>query len=432
MHIYFSGIGGAGIGPLALIAHQAGYEVSGSDSQHSQYTDRLIKLGILLHIGQTKEQIQAEDEAHPIDWIVFSSAVFITNPNNPELLYAQDKNIKTSKRDECLNMILKNNGLKLIAVAGTHGKTTTTALIVWILKQLSVPISYSVGAKIGTSSNSKKEEMGQFDKNSEYFVYECDEFDRNFLSFNPHLSIITVVDWDHHDIYPTAEDYKQAFRQFINQSGHSFVLGRDNEYLDLIENKKIIIIEHQDAQLGQIKLPGLHNRQNALIAIKALANEFNFDEDTLIDVANKFPGSSRRFEIIAPNIYSDYAHTPEEIAATMQLASEVSDNIVVVYEPLTDRRQHYMKDLYKDVFKKAKKIYWLPSYLAREDPNVPIISPTELISCLNNPDLAEVASKNDSLKANIKTHAKNGDLVICMAGGGGNSLDEWARRNLIT
>ena len=133
MHIYFSGIGGAGIGPLALIAYQAGYEVSGSDSQHSQYTDRLINLGIRLHIGQTKEQIQTEDEAHPIDWIVFSSAVFITNPNNPELLYAQGKNIRTSKRDECLNMILESNKLKLVAVAGTHGKTTTTALILSLI-----------------------------------------------------------------------------------------------------------------------------------------------------------------------------------------------------------------------------------------------------------------------------------------------------------
>jgi UDP-N-acetylmuramate--alanine ligase len=295
-----------------------------------------------------------------------------------------------------------------------------------------MPVSYSVGAKIGVDANNAKEPMGQYDFKSKYFVYECDEFDRNFLNFWPFLSVITVVDWDHHDIYETSEDYKQAFRQFINQSEQTYILDRDYKYLDLEPSGKIATVNRKNRQLGSIKLPGLHNRQNAIVAIEALSATLNLDKDKLIKAVNSFPGSSRRFERIADNIYSDYAHTPEEIAATMQLAGEISKNIVIVYEPLTDRRQHYMKDLYKDVFLGAKKIYWLPSYLAREDPNMPILNPEELIKKLNNNEIAEAASQDQKLKDSILAHANKGDLVVCMAGGGGGSLDEWLRRNLLT
>jgi UDP-N-acetylmuramate--alanine ligase len=425
MHIYFSGIGGAGIGPLALIAHQAGYEVSGSDSQQSQYTSYLEKNGVKLHIGQTKSQIEEEHAKNPIDWIVFSSAVFIVNPDSPELLFARENNIKISKRDEFLNQIISQKNLKLIAIAGTHGKTTTTSLVVWLFNQLKIPASYSVGAKLSFGP------MGKYDKNSSYFIYECDEFDRNFLSFGPHLSIITVIDWDHHDIYPTKELYKQAFKQFIGQSKKTYILKRDNDYLDLPGGDNIQVVNQDDQIINSIVLPGLHNRQNALIAVKAIAEELGINTREAINIANKFPGSSRRFERIADNIYTDYAHTPEEIQATIQLAREISDNVVVAYEPLTDRRQHYMKDLYNGVFERAKKVYWLPSYLAREDPNIPVLTPEELIMSLNDKTKATPANKNDKLKYSLMEHAKNGDLVICMAGGGGHSLDEWARQNLI-
>src|SRR5690349_19520697 len=128
MHIYFSGIGGTGLGPLALIAHQAGYTVSGSDKQDSQYIHYLKDHGISdIHIGQSKEQIEAVHAKQPIDWYVFSSAVAIEQPNAPELVFCRDNNIKHTKRDELLSTILVEKDLKLIAIAGTHGKTTTTA-----------------------------------------------------------------------------------------------------------------------------------------------------------------------------------------------------------------------------------------------------------------------------------------------------------------
>lgn len=422
MHIYFSGIGGAGIGPLALIAKEAGYKVSGSDKQPSQYTDYLIKQDVDLHIGQTAAQIAAVHVKKPIDWVVFSSAVLIENPNHPELVFAKDNNIKISKRDECLNQILTEKNLRLVAIAGTHGKTTTTALVLWLFKQLGWPVSYSVGAKLSFGP------MGAYDKDSQFFVYECDEFDRNFLSFKPYLSIITTADWDHHDIYPTRESYKSAFKTFIEQSQKTYLLKKDAEYLNIGRGDRVEILDHEADALQLIKLVGLHNRQNAYVALSAFADICDRPIENLIPIANKFPGSSRRFEQIADNIYSDYAHTPEEISATMQLAHELSDNVVAVYEPLTNRRQHYMKELYNGVFESAKKIYWLPSYLAREDPSQPVLSPKELIQFLNNHQAAETALKNNDLSQKLREHANNGDLVICMAGGGGGSLDEWIRQ----
>ena len=113
----------------------------------------------------------------------------------------------------------------------------------------------------------------------------------------------------------------------------------------------------------------------------------------------------------------------------MQLAKEISQNVVVVYEPLTNRRQHYIKSEYKDLFSGIKKLYWVPSYLAREDPKQPVFTPDELIDQMSNKEIAESAGLNDKLKSDIQTHLGNGDIVVCMSGGGGGSLDEWLRAN---
>jgi UDP-N-acetylmuramate--alanine ligase len=423
MHIYFSGIGGAGIGPLALLAHEAGYDVSGSDIKDSQYSKYLVKKGINLHIGQEEEVIANEHANNPIDWVVFSSAVLIENPKHPELVFAHKNKIKVSKRDECLNYIISNKKLKLIAAAGTHGKTSTTALAIWIMQELGKKVSYSVGAKTSFCS------LGHYDEDSEYFVYECDEFDRNFLNFNPYVSIITSIDWDHHEIYPTPDDYKQAFRQFIDQSKITYILQKDAKYINCEDKINVKVIDKTSSEINDIKLFGLHNRQNGLVTLKAIQNITGASSDILLDIVSRFPGTSRRFEKIADGLYSDYAHTPEEIEATLQMVSEINNNYIVVYEPLTNRRQHYMKTQYKNVFDRAKYVYWLPSYLTREDPKQKILAPKDLIEFLDAPskDKTEPAEKNSKLIKTIRNHLKNGDLVLCLAGGGGGSLDEWIR-----
>lgn len=427
MHIFFSGIGGTAIGPLALIAHQAGFTVSGSDKQESQYIDYLQIHGIQnISIGQTTEQIQETHERQPIDWVVYSSAVAIENPEHPELTFAEANGIKLSKRDELLNKILLETNKKLVAVAGTHGKTTTTAMVVWLFKQINIPVSYSVGAKIPFG------DMGQFNTDNEYFVYECDEFDRNFLAFYPYISLITGIDYDHHEIFPTRDDYRNAFKQFLGQSERIIIWSSDVDANNLKTAPSYSILDDNDNTMTGLGIIGAVNRRNAWQAIQCVHGLTSQPLDVLIKKMEQFPGLSRRFEMITDNLFTDYAHTIPKIEGCLQIAKEISDNVVVVYEPLTDRRQHYIRGDYADLFAGIKKLYWAPSYLAREDPGQAILTPAELITNMNNPEIAEPAELNETLKLLINEHTASGDLVVCMSGGGGGGLDEWLRREFTT
>lgn len=424
MHIYFSGIGGTGIGPLALIAKQAGYEVSGSDKQDSQYITYLHSKGLnSIHIGQSAEAIAEVHAKKPIDWFVYSSALPKENPNHPELIFCQKNDIKHSRRDEFLSTLIQEKNLKLLAVAGTHGKTTTTAMLIWLCQQVGLKISYSVGAKTSFA------DMGHFEPGSEYFIYECDEYDRNFLAFHPYMSLISGVAYDHQDIYPTEQDYQQAFRDFLGQSQQKIVWQSDRERLELQTNESYSVLEDQPYELADIRLTGLVNRQNAWLVIQAVHELTKQPIDQLTNHMNRFPGVSRRFEQIVPGLYTDYAHTPEKIRGAIGGALEVNPNLVVVYEGLHNRRQHFIKDAFKNLFEGVKKLYWVPSYLAREDPNLPLLKPAELIQLLSDPSIAEPAEFNESLRANIQKHLDAGSLVLCITAGGGDSLDEWLRKN---
>ena len=427
MHIFFSGIGGTGLGPLALIAHQAGYDVSGSDKQDSQYIHYLRTHGIEnIHIGQTVEQIAAVQARRPIDWFVYSSAVAIENPNAPELRFCHAEHIKTSKRDVLLNAILEHKNLKLIAIAGTHGKTTTTAMAIWTLSRLGIPISYSVGAKMSFA------EMGNYDPASQYFVYEADEFDRNFLAFKPFLAVITGVDWDHHDIYPTREDYEVAFRQFIDQSAQTVMWQDDFDKLLVPPGDHHFVQDKDDPNIDDLlHLTGRVNNEDAWQVAAAVQLLSGLPLEQILPHLNAFPGVSRRFEQIAPHLYSDYAHTPPKIRGTLDTAREIArDNVVVVYEGLHNTRQHFIKDELRELFDDVKQLYIVPSYLAREDKTLPLLSPTDLKALLS--ETAQTKTTAAALDANlekaIKEHLVAGDSVVCISAGGGGSLDEWLRR----
>ncbi len=428
MHIFFSGIGGVGIGPLALVTHEAGYTVTGSDKQSTQYIDYLKQHGITdIYTGQTREQIATVHQANPIDWFVYTSALPLENPHHPELVFCQDQGVKTSKRDKFLNVFLQDKQLQLIAIAGTHGKTTTTAMTIWLLKRLGIPVSYTLAAKVSFG------DMGEYDPESHYFVYEADEFDHNFLAFKPYFSLISGVSWDHHEIYPTREEYQAAFRKFISQSQQTLLWQEDATYLKLSDStERVRILDSNQANIDKLKLLGHYNRLDGWLAMQAVQTITHAPVDQLIELINAFPGLQKRMEQIVPGLFSDEAHTPDKIRgglnAALEIATLKNQPVIVIYEPLTNRRQHYMLNDYQDCFKGAQKVYWLPSYLAREDPAQRIIPPAELISHLANPAIAVPAEKNDELKQIIQHHLSEGAMVVGMAGGGGGSLDEWLRK----
>lgn len=416
MNIFFSGIGGVGIGPLAEIACDAGYGVQGSDIKESRFTDTLRERGVPIALTQDGEFLRTCHEQEPVDWFVYTSAL---PKDHPELRAANELGIKTAKRDELLAQIIKEKNLKLVAISGTHGKTTTTGMMVWLMKQLNIPVSYSVGTTVSFGAS------GVFDPKSEYFIYECDEFDRNFLHFSPYLSLIASIDYDHPDTYPTEDDYTAAFNQFIKQSHMVIMWHADNAAAGATAEDGWILGDTE--ALADLHLPGAHNRRNATLVYKA-AEYLHFGNPEIVRGAlETFPGTDRRFERLADNLYTDYGHHPAEISATLQLARELSDSIVLVYQPHQNIRQHEIRRLYTDCFENAETVYWLPTYLTREDPALPILSPNELSSNVSNKQAIHPAELDDALWQHIQEARRNGKLVLVMGAG---TIDGWVRKQL--
>lgn len=419
MRIFFSGIGGVGIGPLALIARDMGYEVIGSDANISRYTDLMVSQNIDVLTPQSAQNVEQAHNKHRLDWFVYTAAL---PKNHPELKAAKKLGIKISKRDEFINELIKSKNLKLIAASGTHGKTTTTGMLIWLMRELGQPVSYSIGTNISFGPS------GQYQEGSQYFLYEADEYDRNMLKFNPFISVISSVDYDHPDTYPTPDDYLDAFRQFISQSHCTFMWKEDAEKIGGLP-QGVVHSYGAEEDLDAIGLAG-HNRKNAFLAIKAIQSVSPKNGySQLAEIISRFPGTERRFEKLADGLYTDYAHHPAEISSTLDMAQELNKDLVVVYQPHQNLRQHeiYKTNAYKGVFDKAAKVYWLDTYLSREPNDLTIITPDELIQSgqIKN---AEPAEMNEELKQTVKHHLLNGQLVIVMGAG---DIDAWARENLI-
>lgn len=343
MHIYFSGIGGSGLSALANIALDAGFVVSGSDLYINKNIQNLQSKTFNLNLQQTEENIQKTHKTKKIDWLVYTSAI---TKEHPELVFANKENIKISKRDQFLNFLLQEKKLKLIAIAGTHGKTTTTAMLVWLFKQFNLPVSYLIGSNISFGQS------GEFKEQSKYFILECDEFDRNFLHFSPARSIISSLDYDHPDTYANEGEYLKAFAKFLDSVKESTYLYQTDwqKIAPFFEKKPACFLSltkksiYFKQKLKKIlTLPGEHNRNNAYLSALCFLDLFteinkkslnlNWQKLSKKQIFSKicsklcqFPGTERRFERLRPNLYSDYAHHPTEIQATLQLAREVLNN----------------------------------------------------------------------------------------------------------
>lgn len=412
MNIYISGISGTGMGPLALMAKNAGMKVFGSDRQPGAVTAELVNNGIQVYLGeQDGEFLKACAKRDGIDWFVHTSAL---PADHPELLAAKKLKIKhITKRDELINYLVKKLKLQMIAVAGTHGKTTTTAMIVWACMKLGIPVSYIIGTTLPFAP------AGMYDPKSKYFIYEADEYDRNFLAFRPWLSVITTVSFDHPDIYPDERSYKEAFWQFENQS------------------EQVI---HGNEIATDVNLAGEARRFDATLAVdvlqrlmpkpRGLARFTNSGRKKIVKVINEFPGVGRRFEQVSEGYYSDYAHHPEEVQATVQIALEEAERrglkgVVVVYEPHQNTRQAGLIQEYAEVFNGVKKLYWLPTYLTREDPELKVLKPADFIEVLSNKKVAVPAELTEKLGAELIKWHEDGYLVLLMTAG---PADAWLRK----
>lgn len=393
------------MGALAIFAKQAGFSVCGSDLNEGAVTNELKKEKIEYKIGkQDGKFLREKVEGGEVDWFVYTSAL---PKDHPELLLAKELGLKVSKRDEVIEFIRKRLKMKMVAVAGTHGKTTTTSMIIYAAKKLGIKTAHLVGSTLSFA------EAGEYEMGAKFLIYEADEYDRNFLHFRPWLSVVTVVDYDHPDIYPTVEEYKKAFVQFVRQSRAT------------ITDRKI------DRKL---RLAGKVRRIDASLALEAVLEmakvaKIEVDRDEVIKVLNEFPGAGRRFERIDEGVYTDYAHHPSEIKATLEIANEEAKNtgnkgVVVVYEPHQNVRQHEIFDQYKKAFYGVDKLFWLPTFLTRENPNLLVYRPEDFIRSLANAEIAEPAEKDEILEKKLKKLKNDGFLVILMSAG---PADEWFR-----
>ena len=421
------------------MAHSAGINVCGSDLSEGAISRELAEAGIEFETEkQDGAYLKKCFEAGKVDWFVYTSAL---PKDHPELKLAEKLGLRISKRDELIAYLVEKLGLKMVAVAGTHGKTTTTSMIVWAALNLGLPVSYLVGTTLPFA------EAGKYDKRSSFLVYEADEYDKNFLHFSPWLSVITTVSYDHPDVYPTKLDYLKAFAKFEGQS-ENVIHGRE------IEGKAVLGNEDTLDFTGKFKLAGKARRYDANLAMQAifemveevdmpeaeknLVSGFGgkdyvgrtIDEELIVEILNDFPGVGRRFERICDGVYSDYGHHPEEIAATVGVAKEEAKRtgrtgVVIVYEPHQNTRQHEVFDGYKDAFLGVDKLYWLPTYLTRENPELKVITPEEFIASLNNGEVGEVAEIGEELAQKLRELRNDGKLIILMTAG---PADSWLRK----
>ena len=415
MKIYISGICGTGMGPLALMAVKAGLTVCGSDQHKGAIFEELEKAGIEVKIGEQDGEFLRSKIAEGVEWFVHTSALDL---DAPEMKIAKEAGIRVSKRDNLTELLVQKLGLKMVAVAGTHGKTTTTSMIIWTCLKLGFPVAYLAGTTLGFAPS------GSFKYGDKYFIYEADEYDRNFLKFHPWLAVITSVSYDHPDIYKTPEEYRKAFSQFEDQSKK------------VIRNAGVF----EDAKF---ELAGEVRRYDAALAGEAVLNIsmdmaeeagelVSYKTKPIVEALNQFPGVGRRFEKLSDGIYTDYAHHPEEIKATMDVALDEAElkgkkGVVVVYQPHQNTRQHEVQDLYYDAFIGAEKVFWLPTYLTREDESLPILKPMDFINQLNNAEVAEEAELDEQLWHEILRYKNYGYLVVLMTAG---PADEWLRKKL--
>lgn len=406
MKVFISGVTGTGMGPLALMARAAGIEVAGTDLQRGAIYDELERAGIEMRIGAEAQdgRFLQEKLAEGVEWFVYTSALA---EDQAELKLARTAGVKCTKRDDFTAFLVEKLGLKMVAVSGTHGKTTTTAMMVWAALKLGLPAAYIVGSRLGFAP------AGAYHKGDQYFIYEADEYDRNFLKFRPWLAVEPAVSYDHPDIYATPEEYRAAFRQFEEQS-ERVIRGADALPFSAADFRLAGAVRREDAAL-------------AATAILAMAPEVAKEE--VIAILNEFPGVGRRFERIAEGIYSDYAHHPEEILATIEVARDEAQKrgfsgVTVVYEPHQNVRQHQIREQYAEVFAGAEKVFWLPTFLTREDPELEILSPEELSAGIAQAEAVEIDEK---LWQRILAERIKGRLVILMTAG---PADQWLREQV--
>lgn len=451
-HIHFVGIGGSGMSGIAEVLLHQGYHISGSDMSDNSAVTRLRELGATIFIGHHADHIKN------IDVVVISSAI---KPTNPEVVAARENHIPIIPRAQMLAELMRFRFG--IAVAGTHGKTTTTSLVTSILAEANLDPTYVIGGRLNSSGSHAQ--LGA----SHYLVAEADESDASFLYLQPMISIVTNIDVDHMETYGgDIAQLHQTFVKFLERLpfyGLSVLCVDDpgvRQVLDQVTRPVITYaIDHpadimasnlryeglktyftlhrknkRDLELC-VNLPGKHNVLNALAAI-SVALELDVDDSAIKNALEKFQGVGRRCQIVGDiqfkhgkvTMIDDYGHHPREIAATQQAigAAYPDRRIVTVFQPHRYSRTHFLKNDFIDVLSQIETVFLLDVYAAGETP-IEGADSYHLAEAVNHEHLIKQVNKRilfvpdyNQLSGILNDHLKENDVLLMQGAGNIGSL----------
>lgn len=440
MAFHLIGIGGAGLSALGTVLHELGYRVSGCDRSPSPFLEALRALGVPVHLGHDPAHVQNTDV------VVRSSAIPL---DHPEVRAAEEQGRPVVKREAVIGALMAER--LGIAVAGTHGKTTTTAMLAWIAMAAGRDPSFIVGGLIQSLNRNARAGRGDL------FIVEADEYDRMFLGLQPRIAVVTTIEHDHPDCYPTPEAFFDAFVAFAEQvppDGVLVVCDADpgaRRLAERLEARGRSVVRYGwepairwwarplgvnrfevyqgDQRLGELALqvPGHHHGLNALAALAA-AEAVGISPATALEALHRFPGTARRFEVKGEArgvlIIDDYAHHPGEIRATLRAARAryPGRRIWAVFQPHTYSRTRALLEEFAQAFEDADHVILTPIYAARETDTLGVSS-QDVLRRMIHPD-ARYLPDFDAVVAYLQEHVRSGDVVLTLGAGDGYRIGE--------
>ena len=402
--IHMMGILGSGMAGIAKLTSQMGYKVTGCDLKMEGHNPNHL-----------------ED----IDLLVVSPAILYQESENPELLLRKKRNIVTTWEEFLGNKLAKDK--KVIAIAGTHGKSTTTGMVGKLLEDNGFDPLVVIGANVKSWGGNSRYGRG------EYFVIEADEFNDNFLHYHPEIIILNNIEFDHPDYFISEKQLYDSFQKFVgNLVGEKILIANwDNEgvrnLLNSIDLNKLKLIKYS-RELKEInyslKVLGDHNITNALGVVK-LGEVLGIPEDKIINSLENFEGIDRRMEEISPNIYDDYAHHPTAIKATLLgIREKYPDGYIwAIIEPHGYARTKALLSFYKGAFDSVDNVIIGPIFKARDKETFEM-TPEKIKEAANHKNIKTVDSLDEILKL-VKLEANPDDIFVIMGAGDSNL---WAKQ----